>query len=47
LALLPNEFGFIGAIAKCFWDAWHYCPMNLNSLALLPNFFGMLGNIAQ
>jgi hypothetical protein len=47
LALLPNEFGFIGTIAKCFWDAWHYCPMNLDSFALSPNVFGMLGTIAQ
>jgi hypothetical protein len=42
LALLSNEFGFIGTMAYCFWDAWHYSPMNLDSWALLPYFFGAL-----
>jgi hypothetical protein len=47
LALLPNEFGFMGTIALSLWYAWHYFPMNLDSWELLRYIFGMLGTIAQ
>jgi hypothetical protein len=47
LALLSNEFGFMGTIAFCFWNALHSCQMNLDFWALLQSIFGMLGTIAQ